>query len=351
MKKILGAAALACAAALPGMAHAAISQLTSLFVFGDSLSDGGNSGLLSQAATGGAFTFPPPPYAGGRVSNGPVAVEYLWNSFNPGDSSFRPSLAAGGTNYAIAGGTSGTENYNSINPNVPAGLRPAYDATGAAWQLQTFAGQGPSFDPAKSLFVVWFFANDVYYVPDSGGTLPGKVPGSPGGANLISNGIANIATTVATLANSGARHFLVPNLGDLGRTPEAIALGQTAAFSALSVDFNQNLAAQLTLLDQQLAFADIVQFDTAAAFDQLLNNPSKYGFDVTDKSCVANLLSGVCNPSTWVFWDGVHPTTATHAYLAEQFRAAVVPEPQTYALMFFGLLSLGWAVRRSSALR
>jgi phospholipase/lecithinase/hemolysin len=350
MKKILGAAALACAAALPGVAHATISQLTSLFVFGDSLSDGGNSGLLSQAAPGGAFTFPPPPYAGGRVSNGPVAVEYLWNSFNPGDSSFKPSLA-GGTNYAIAGSTSGAANYGSINPNVPDFLQPAYDGKGTAWQLQTFAGQVLSFDPAKSLFVVWLFANDVYYVLDSGGTLPGTVPGSPGGANLIANGIANIATTVATLANSGARHFLVPNLPDLGRTPEAIALGQTAEYSALSVAFNQNLAAQLTLLDQQLGFVDIVQFDTAAAFDRLLNNPSKYGFDVTDKSCVANLGSGVCNPSTWVFWDGVHPTTATHAYLAEQFRAAVVPEPQTYALMLFGLLSLGWAVRRRSASR
>lgn len=350
MKKILGVAVLACAAALPSVANAAISQLTSLFVFGDSLSDGGNSGLLSQAATGGAFTFPPPPYAGGRVSNGPVAVEYLWNSFNPGDSSFRPSLA-GGTNYAIAGGTSGTENYGSINPNVPAGLRPAYDARGAAWQLQTFAGQGPSFDPAKSLFVVWFFGNDVYYVIDSGGTLPGTVPGSPGGPEMVSNAIANIATTVATLAASGAQHFLVPNLPDLGRTPEALGTPQAAALSALTVAFNQNLAVQLTLLDQQLAFADIVQFDTLANVNELLNNPSHFGFDVADKSCVANLASGVCNPDTWVFWDGVHPTTATHDFLAERFRAAVVPEPQTHALMLFGLLSLGWAVRRRSASR
>ena len=33
-----------------------------MFVFGDSLSDGGNSGIVSRAATGGAFTYPPPPY-------------------------------------------------------------------------------------------------------------------------------------------------------------------------------------------------------------------------------------------------------------------------------------------------
>jgi len=43
---------------------------SSLFVFGDSLSDGGNAFLR----TGGLF--PPPPYAQ-RISNGPVAVEYI----------------------------------------------------------------------------------------------------------------------------------------------------------------------------------------------------------------------------------------------------------------------------------
>jgi len=43
--------------------------------------------------------------------HGPVAVEYLWNTFNPGRPS-RPSLA-GGTNFAIVGATSGTENYRS----------------------------------------------------------------------------------------------------------------------------------------------------------------------------------------------------------------------------------------------
>lgn len=54
-----------------GGARAAISSLNHLFVFGDSLSDNGNSGVLTNGA------FPPPPDAQNRYTNGNVAVDYL----------------------------------------------------------------------------------------------------------------------------------------------------------------------------------------------------------------------------------------------------------------------------------
>jgi phospholipase/lecithinase/hemolysin len=91
-------------AALPiTAARAGVPSLSNLFVFGDSLSDSGNAGPL----TGGAYT--PAPYVGNRVSNGPVAVEYLWQTFNPGNTDFKPSLK-GGTNYSIIGATTGLKN-------------------------------------------------------------------------------------------------------------------------------------------------------------------------------------------------------------------------------------------------
>ena len=117
-------------------------MLSSLFVFGDSLSDGGNSGIVSRAATGGTNTYPPSPYYNGQYSNGPVAVEYLWNSYNPGDTSFKPSLA-GGTNYAIGGATTGLASYNSVSPNVPPDLQHAYDNLGNNWQRNTFEARAP----------------------------------------------------------------------------------------------------------------------------------------------------------------------------------------------------------------
>jgi phospholipase/lecithinase/hemolysin len=144
----------------------ALTELNTLVVVGDSLSDGGNSGILSRQATGGIVTFPPRPYDGGRVSNGPVAVEQLWQRFNPGDNSFMPSLA-GGTNYAVSGSTTGLESAIDVNASVPPILKPAYEKKSNTWQLASIkddiANGSLSFDPDTSLFVVWLFPNDVSY--------------------------------------------------------------------------------------------------------------------------------------------------------------------------------------------
>lgn len=350
MKKLLGAMALLLSLGVPTSANAALQQLTNLFVFSDSLSDGGNSGLLSQAATGGALTFPPFPYYNGQYSNGQVAVEYLWQMYN-GAAPFTPSLA-GGTNYAIGGATSGLSNYNSVNPNVPAFLQPAYSNLGNASQLTTFASQAPAFDPATSLFVIWTFANDVFYWQGTGGMLPGTatgLPGSPGDVTaLIANGVTNIVDSVLSLAGAGAQHFLIPNMPDLGKTPAFLGSPLQADMTALTLAFNGTLGTTLTALDAALTSAEIVQFDTAAAFMAVLANPAAYGMTVTDKACFDNLASGLCNPlnwNEWVFWDSVHPTTAMHQVIGEQFRKAV-PEPAAIVLVALGLFGLVATRRR-----
>ena len=105
-----------CATTLGGTmpAKAKIRSLSNLFSFGDSLSDNGNSKSVSQNTIG--FTFPPAPFDDGRFSNGPVALEYLWQIFNPGNTNFKNSLSgSNGTNYAIGGSTSGLQNNLELN--------------------------------------------------------------------------------------------------------------------------------------------------------------------------------------------------------------------------------------------
>ncbi|MBL8397174.1 MAG: PEP-CTERM sorting domain-containing protein [Candidatus Accumulibacter sp.] len=340
MRKLLSTLSLALTLGLSSTAQASLQQLSNLFVFGDSLSDGGNSGLLTQAATGGAITFPPAPYAGGRYSNGPVAVEQLWQRYNPGDTSFRPSLA-GGTNYAIGGSTSGLESYNSINPNTGA-LAPAFQQKGNAWQLATFAAQQPVFDPATSLFVVWLFPNDVFSWSQTG-QLPGTAtgaPGVPGNLNqLIGNGINNIITTVTTLAAYGGRHFLVPNMPDISLTP---AFSGNADLSMLSHAFDANLALALSGLQALIPSIEIVQFDTNAAYAEVIANKASYGLTDVSTAC---LSSPTCDPNTWLFWDGVHPTAKGHEILAAKFKAAI-PEPSSIVLLAVALFTFGAARRQ-----
>jgi hypothetical protein len=126
---------------------------------------------------------------------------------------------------------------------------------------------------------------------------------------------------------------MVPNMPDLGATPAFLG---DVALSALSSAFNDNLRLALTALDAALPSAEIVQFDTAAAFRDILDNSAAYGLTNTRTACIAD---PACNPDTWLFWDGVHPTTATDRILAAKFRAAI-PEPTTTALFAGGLLSI-----------
>lgn len=354
VKKLVASMALIVSVGLPVSASASLQELTNLYVFGDSLSDGGNSGLASTYATaevpGGPYVIPPYPYYNGQYSNGPVAVEYLWQAYNPGSTSFTPSLV-GGTNYAIGGATTGVANYNSVNPGVPVTLQPIYTDLGNNWQLNTFAAQSPVFDPASSLFVVWLFPNDVFNYAVTG-NLPGTATGLPGDAGtveqLIGNGVGNILSTVNYLASIGAQHFLVPNMPDLGQTPAFLGMPNQADMTALSSAFDLYLAQGLTTLDAALTSAEIVQFDTFGEFNRILADPGAYGFEVTDKACVDNLASGLCNPGNWdkwVFWDSVHPTTSAHAVLGREFAAAV-PEPGTIFLLAIGLFGIAVSRKR-----
>lgn len=357
-KKLLGALALFAAMGLPAAANASLQTLSDLFVFGDSLSDGGNSGIVSRAATGGSITYPPSPYYNGQYSNGPVAVEYLWQSYN-GSASFAPSLA-GGTNYAIGGATTGLESFNSVTPSTGA-LAPAYNQLSNNWQLNDFASQlagGRTFDPATSLFVVWLFPNDVFY--SATGSTPGTVGcpdnatgpcvGSPligGYPQLIGNGVTNILTTVAYLASLGAQHFLVPNMPDLGKTPEFSGTSGEAGLTALTVGFNSTLAYYLSLLDTSLTSAEIVQFDTFGAFDRIRQDPGAYGIKNATQQCIQNYAACAADNFQWAFWDGVHPTTYAHSILGAEFRAAV-PEPESILLLAIGLLGI-FVTRRRAA--
>jgi phospholipase/lecithinase/hemolysin len=338
-------------------AKARISSLSNLFSFGDSLSDSGNSKSVSQSAKG--FTFPPAPYDDGRFSNGPVAVEYLWQLFNPGSTAFNNSLSPGnrGTNYAIGGSSSGLQNNLELHlPVISAGLSTAYSQKGNAWQLNSFANQNQTFDPDTSLFSVWFFPNDLlWYNNSSPNSLPGTYTGNsgpniapPNGYNfVVGNAINNIVGTITELADSyGARHFLVPNSALIGNTPEFAGTPQQSVLNQLSAGFNSLLQTNLNNLSSQRPDLDIIQFQTDDLQQEILSNPSLFGFtDVTTRcirntSCATN-SGGVAQD--WFYWDGTHPTTTGHQIFAQRMYQDVY-QPVPGPLPLIGIAAgFGWS--------
>lgn len=325
------------------------ASFNSLYVFGDSLSDSGNTYNTVLSTVG--VQFPPPPY-NQRGTNGRVAAEYLANSFG---FDLKPYTGpTGGTNFAYFGAATGaytvsstvapgttitTENINDAR----FGLTPLRN-TGLGSQVSAFLGSGQTFNASSTLFMVWGGPNDFFMKPE---------------AATIPTAITNLSTSITRLVeDGGARKLLIPNLPNLGTTPAArfadlAQPGSSAASTALSVAFNQGYSLTLdgleSVLKAKYSDLEIYRFDTFAALTGLLSNASALGFTNSTSPCGdAELGIPFCaNPNEYVFWDSVHPTDRVHQILAGQFAAAV-PEPRTYALLTMGALMLFAAVRARS---
>ncbi|HRP25793.1 SGNH/GDSL hydrolase family protein [Thauera sp.] len=319
---------LALALILTAPAQAAYSAL---YVFGDSLSDNGNAYALSGA------TWPPsPPYAQ-QFSDGPTAAEYLADGLGI---ALAPSIADG-SNYAVGGAMTGLTNYNHLVAS-PFPLPASLASTGLLAQVGGFAASPPSFDPARSLFMLWAAPNDFFYALSTGGNV----------LAAASAAVTNLITSVGLLARLGATDFLIPNMPNLAQTPFGLAQQDAlrAGLDALSAGFNTALAGALDLargggIPGIGTGLDLMSFDTAAFLDEVITSPAAYGFTNVTDACVLTAWPA-CDG--YLFFDSVHPTTAAHRLLGERFLATV-PEPDMAALLALGLLALLALRRRPGA--
>lgn len=361
----LGVAVAATALLQPLPAQARIARLESLFVIGDSVLDGGNAGLRTQIQSGGSVVFPQPPYADGRFSNGPTAVEYLWNRFHPKDpffsagsplAPFRPSLA-GGTNYAIGGATTGVANNNGVSPVLGPVIPGYFENLGNAWQRDAFIAAAPAFNPATSLFVIQLFPNDVLYtqttaaLSQSAGLLAGSFDGAllPGPPTVqppppsvegqvfqqvISNAVNNVVATAVDFHQRGARNILVFNSPDLGRLPGAGPPGgpQAQTLSLLSNVFNAAIESALNQVRPILAGSSLTLYDFNAVTNRIYADPGAFGLDDSLVPCIRDIacLSDPQTAARRLFWDDLHPTTAVHQRVGLALHGEVtapVPAP------------------------
>ena len=286
------------------------NETTNIFVFGDSLSDAGNSFALTFKAIP-----PEPPYFSGRFSNGLVAVEYLAEDLGLTLNLYYDDEV--GNNFAVGAAQTGSGNSN--NDNI-ASFLPGVTLPGLTQQVEAFEHSlGNSDADADALYIVWAGPNNFLDY------LGGSVPNDP--AVLLESGIDNKVDNINRLIGSGAANLVVPNMPSLGRLPFSIEFQDEA--TAISIAYNGGLSLALDNLVLENSSAQITQVDLFSANEAIAGDPLAFGLNnITDPL----LLSGLDPTQTtgFFFWDIFHPTTEAHALFSNTISQTIngeIPQP------------------------
>lgn len=263
-----------------------------LIVFGDSLSDVGNTNFWTAGA------FPGSNYFDGRFSNGPTYAERLSEGLGLGALT---RDGEGGDNFAYGGAeTDGPGGFEGLFLNSFVEQVDDY--------LDRLDGSSP---PADTLFVVFIGANDYLRGGQTNAAIPAGV----------------VQTQLNRLINAGAETFLGINLPLLGLTPDKNSSSATAAeFNGYASSYNEALASVYSDIDSTNPGVTIHRLDAETQFNRYLADAASLGFTNTTEAGRDVSGGSLDGAPGYVFWDGVHPTREAHALLGEAAIRAVLPE-------------------------
>ena len=286
-----GAVAALALAACAFAGQASAQSYDRLVVFGDSLSDNGNLYLASGRTQPAS-----PPYFQGRFSSGPVFTELL--GFNAAN--FNGSVT-GSINYAFGG--SRTDATTAPPPGMLA-------------QLGAYTARGGRFG-SGDLVSVLGGANDIF----QGLPIAAATAAPLAAMNTVANTAStNVNTLVNSVASAGAGTILVSNLPKLSLTPQfrtppnlaAAGLADSAAGT-----FNSTLLTKLTATAAAQPGTNIIMMDLFQIGDIIAANPGQFGVSNVTEACFNPVALRVCgDPSSYFYFDGVHPTATGHQLIA-----------------------------------
>lgn len=329
-------------AALPAFAQSAPpSPFTQTIFFGDSLTDGGFFRPLlppsSQAVTGQFTTNP------GYVWSQYMADYFGSNANVAWKATGATPAPASGNNWAVGGARVAANSVGAL------GYTPSLTS-----QYAAYLAAGNKVDP-NALYAIWGGANDVfkaitdYKTAYMGALLGGgnatqaDAAGQTAAGAVIAPAVTAQIGLIGALKTAGAQYILVPTLPDMGLTPSAAAGGAPGIALAHGLSTNYNSALYAGLASAGL---HVIPVDTYHFLQEVVANPAQFGLtNVTGVACLtqpapAGDSSLFCNPlstvpngaNTYLFADGVHPTSGAHKALAD-LAISMIDGPRAIAVL------------------
>lgn len=310
-----------------------IAKVQRMVVFGDSLSDIGTYTPVAQAVGGGKFTTNP-----GPVWAETVAAQ-LGVTLTPAVMGYATSVQncpkPGCFDYAQGG--SRVTDPNGIGHNGGAGAL-TYPVK---QQLSNFyAASNNAFNGNSDVVFVLAGNNDIFFWSAAVATSGSGVTPDIATAQ-VQQAATDLVGYVNDMIAKGATQVYVFNLPDSSLTPQGVASGTTgqALLHALVGTFN-------TMLQSGLAGTSAHIIDFNAQLTAVIQNGASFGFSNTSATacdatkinalvpsaggsslfCSANTLVASGADQSYLFADGVHPTTAGHRLIASNVLARLLAD-------------------------
>lgn len=298
------------------------NNVNSVASIGDSLSDlGAYKWGPVEAAGGGRFTTNP-----GSIWVEKVADYYgttISRNRTAGVGNPSPTVY-GGLGYGQGGAR--VSQLPGVGDAITANAMPCRDQVTA--HLSAVGGRVPS----DQLVFVLCGANDVFYqLGVFNASVNGGMPLQTAQANAITavtTAGTELAAEVKRLVAAGGSKIVVLNVPDSGATPFGTSAGAPAQalITAMTDALNNALKAGLT------GTAGVQLLDLNTFNKGVYANPSAYGFSNKTLPACNTSSSLICAPSnlvaagadqSYMFADGVHPTTRGHSVFADYVIGAI----------------------------
>ncbi|KAK4440102.1 GDSL esterase/lipase [Sesamum alatum] len=320
-------------------------QVPCYFIFGDSLVDNGNNNNMQSLARANylpyGIDFPDGPT--GRFSNGKTTVDVIaellgFDDYIPPYASARGEEILRGVNYASAAAGIRSETGQQLGARIDfTGQVNNYKNT--VEQVVNILGDEDSAASylSKCIYSIGVGSNDYlnnYFMPLYYSTSSRYSPEQY--ADLL---IQQYSEQIRTLYNYGARKFALIGVGQIGCSPNALAQnspdGSTCVqrINGANQIFNNKLRALVDEFNSNAQDAKFIYINAYGIFQDLIENPSGFGFKVTNAGCCGvgrnngqitclPLQTPCQNRDEYLFWDAFHPTEAANIIVGRRSYSA-----------------------------